>query len=698
MRDRRAAGSPTWTGGRGGWPTVPAPRAPNVEHGRARVPRDTQEARSALQHVRDAADRGGASWPAWRPSRVTPNQLTLLNLALFVVAAALLVALPTWSGRARRRRGARGQLLLRLRRRDARALQEARVEDRGTSSTSSPTSSRRCCSSARSRCARGARAGSGSTLASGPPAMTALPARGHRGGRDRRVGHLAHQLRPASGALRARDDGRGVLRDGRAQARRRRRPRRLARGDVPEVAQPLPEPHLDLGARRAHGRVLLALHRAQRALPRARMAGARPALRALGLMRLAHRPRRCALLVVPRRQAPAPTPPAASGSALGSGSTRPWRLRARCARVRGCECLRVRVRERVRACVCGCARLRECACERAYACVRVRARPRPRALRRAASASPDAIVSAPAGEAHRTTVPRLEAERPSPAAPRRAARTLRAGAKGPFEVQRIDLADGRTAVLVSRADDSDPIVLAFDRDRAALVQAPTDRRHPAAREALDDRASAGRRGGGLRRGSPRCTWWPRACGAAKATRSVTSSSSRRTRATPSRRRTDPGRVGSSCAPRRTEPARSGCAKTARSPGATTASPLASASASGRRRLCSTRPPRSWCLERVAAVGGDRLVAFRYDADAQPLWSGPGRPRRATSAHAPCQPRRIDARVVRDGVVRVDRPLGVAGKGAARATEVTSRARSASRSPRLAIERAAETPRRLSLLE
>jgi phosphatidylserine synthase len=32
------------------------------------------------------------------PTRVTPNQLTLLNLAVFVVSAALLIALPSWAG------------------------------------------------------------------------------------------------------------------------------------------------------------------------------------------------------------------------------------------------------------------------------------------------------------------------------------------------------------------------------------------------------------------------------------------------------------------------------------------------------------------------------------------------------------------------------------------------------------------------
>jgi hypothetical protein len=76
------------------------------------------------------------------------------------------------------------------------------------------------------------------------------------------------------------------------------------------------------------------------------------------------------------------------------------------------------------------------------------------------------------------------------------------------------------------------------------------------------------------------------------------------------------------------------------------------------------------LERVSAVGGDRLLAFRYDVEGQPLWTAPAdlgtdlelRPTRGA---------RIEARVVGQGLVRVERPSGVAGKGAGRVTEVTS---------------------------
>ena len=104
-------------------------------------------------------------------------------------------------------------------------------------------------------------------------------------------------------------------------------------------------------------------------------------------------------------------------------------------------------RARARACA------RACVRARARACVRVRAR-----------ACVRACACASAGEAHRSTVPRLEAD--PLLLPHLA--TLRdhfgANASGPFEVQRIDLAEGRTAVLVSHPDESDPIVLAFDRD------------------------------------------------------------------------------------------------------------------------------------------------------------------------------------------------------------------------------------------
>jgi hypothetical protein len=70
-----------------------------------------------------------------------------------------------------------------------------------------------------------------------------------------------------------------------------------------------------------------------------------------------------------------------------------------------------------------------------------------------------------AGEANRSTISRLEADvllLPHLAALRD---HFGAGAKGPFDVQRIELTDGRTAVLVSHPDESDPFVLAFDRDQ-----------------------------------------------------------------------------------------------------------------------------------------------------------------------------------------------------------------------------------------
>jgi hypothetical protein len=76
------------------------------------------------------------------------------------------------------------------------------------------------------------------------------------------------------------------------------------------------------------------------------------------------------------------------------------------------------------------------------------------------------------------------------------------------------------------------------------------------------------------------------------------------------------------------------------------------------------------FERVPAVGGDRLLAYRYDGDAQPLWAGPA-DLGMDLGPPPARTARIELRVVREGLVRVTRPAGVAGKGASQVTEVTS---------------------------
>ncbi len=77
----------------------------------------------------------------------------------------------------------------------------------------------------------------------------------------------------------------------------------------------------------------------------------------------------------------------------------------------------------------------------------------------------------PPGEARRSTVPSLTADPELRAylAPLRA-HFLEGGAAGPFAVQWISRAGGGSAVLVSRADESDPIVLAVDRDRVLFTR------------------------------------------------------------------------------------------------------------------------------------------------------------------------------------------------------------------------------------
>ena len=64
----------------------------------ARVYRETRKKHDQLFNTYVMRPVAAVVVAAIAPSSVTPHQLTLLNLALFVVAAALLVALPTWTG------------------------------------------------------------------------------------------------------------------------------------------------------------------------------------------------------------------------------------------------------------------------------------------------------------------------------------------------------------------------------------------------------------------------------------------------------------------------------------------------------------------------------------------------------------------------------------------------------------------------
>jgi hypothetical protein len=221
------------------------------------------------------------------------------------------------------------------------------------------------------------------------------------------------------------------------------------------------------------------------------------------------------------------------------------------------------------------------------------------------------------------------------------------GTRGPFAVQRVELAGGRTAVLVSRTDESDPIVLVLDRDQlswskkrpAAGIVPPVN--HPtiaprpdggvalfvyvatlhmlAARMWADD----GNPFAEIEVGSfdtcdalsvayaPRRGWFA-ACTSTSGTRGQ-------------RLRED--------------------GMTAWTPGGTALS-VDSAPAAA---IAFDTASSFVLIERARAVGGDRLLASRFDDDARPLWpaavdAGPIRARPGVEA--------LQANVPREGVVRV----------------------------------------------
>jgi hypothetical protein len=64
----------------------------------ARVYRETRKRHDQLFNAYVMRPIAAVVVAALAPSRVTPNQVTVVNLAVFVVAAAMLVALPSWRG------------------------------------------------------------------------------------------------------------------------------------------------------------------------------------------------------------------------------------------------------------------------------------------------------------------------------------------------------------------------------------------------------------------------------------------------------------------------------------------------------------------------------------------------------------------------------------------------------------------------
>ncbi len=284
-----------------------------------------------------------------------------------------------------------------------------------------------------------------------------------------------------------------------------------------------------------------------------------------------------------------------------------------------------------------------------------------------ASAQP--ATPPPSGEARRSKLARLEDEpelRPHLAALRE---HFGEGAKGPFLEQRIDLAEGRTAALVARADESDPFVLVFDRDQrlwtkprpTAGIVAPAKHLTIAPRPdggvvlfawvaslhlvAARMWAEDGNAFGEFE------LFAPEACDTLSAAYAPAA-----------------GWVAA-CASRagvRAQRMREDCTIAWGADGARVG---AEGTGGAPVTIVFDSPSSIVLLGRAAAVGGEHLLAYRYDLDGQPLWPGPADLGMDLPSGAGAG--RVVARLARDAVVRVERSAGVAGRAGARATEVTS---------------------------
>jgi hypothetical protein len=274
--------------------------------------------------------------------------------------------------------------------------------------------------------------------------------------------------------------------------------------------------------------------------------------------------------------------------------------------------------------------------------------------------APSANLSPPTpGEAHRSTLPSLDRD-PLLRAQASALHDHFTDAHGPFALQKAELAGGRMAALVSRADESDPLVLVVDRDQllwskkrptagivvpalhpriaprpdggVALFVYVAALRHVAARmwaddgnafaeidlgaiDACDALAAAYAPGRG----------WITACASATGTRA--------------QRLRENGTVAWG------------------SNGATLS--VANVVAA---EIAFDSPTSFVLVERARAIGGDRVLALRFDDDAQPLWPAPVELGTLGAAGGKDLP---EATVPRPGFVRValpGRPIEVDSSG------------------------------------
>jgi len=271
--------------------------------------------------------------------------------------------------------------------------------------------------------------------------------------------------------------------------------------------------------------------------------------------------------------------------------------------------------------------------------------------------SHDLVTPAPAGEARRSTVARLDGD----ALLRAQLGILRdhfgGDTKGPFEQQRVGLAGGRTAILLSRAEDRDPIVLVVDRDQllwskvrpVAGILPPV--RHLALAPHPDGGVVVFGWVGGLHTVAARMwaddsnpfgdfeLFEPDGCDALSAAYAaglgwfVACASRTGTRAQ---------RMKEDCTPAWGH----------------NGVPVGTASV-GPATLVFDTSSTLVLVQRAAAAGGDRLLAFRYDASAHDLWDAPVDLRTAARAAGG---ERVEASRVRDGVVRVESPRHGPGAG------------------------------------